>query len=233
LSASLFGKTALGGADAVREGFIEGSESTGPIYLYTSIEGQIRALADLSFTLHDYEAAASNYRLVLYDYKKDKALRHVAAASEMLAACHLLLGTEPKKQDDYLDAAYTNFLKVNQLRYAVRATLLHADLLRARGRPAEAAEKLLRVTNSDPNDLRSALVYEQAALSFLLIKSGGAHVRKYALHLVHAGHRFLKVSFFSLLGLFFLYTRSLLPLWQQKYFRDLIMILHPNLNPKP
>ena len=165
-----------------------------PIYLYNSIEGQIRALADLSFTLHDYEAAASNYRLVLSDYKKDKALRHVAAASEMLAVCHLLLGTEPKKQDEYLDAAYSNYLKVTHLRHAVRATLLHADLLQARGRPGEAAEKLLRVTISDPNDLRSALMYEQAALSFLLIKSGGAHVRKYALHLVHAGHRFLKAG---------------------------------------
>jgi hypothetical protein len=50
------------------------------------------------------------------------------------------------------------------------------------------------VTISDPNDLRSALVYEQAALSFLLIKSGGAHVRKYALHLVHAGLLFLKAG---------------------------------------
>jgi hypothetical protein len=124
LSASLFGKAALGGADAVRDGFIEGSESTGPIYLYTSIEGQIRALADLCFTLHDYEAAASNYRLVLYDYKKDKALRHVAAASEMLAACHLLLGTEPKKQDEYLDAAYSNFLKVNQVLVLILTSLI-------------------------------------------------------------------------------------------------------------
>ena len=63
-----------------------------------------------------------------------------------------------------------------------------------RNAASEAAEKLLRVTISDPNDLRSALLYEQAALSFLLVKSGGAHVRKYALHLVHAGHRFLKAG---------------------------------------
>jgi hypothetical protein len=34
-------------------------------------------------------------------------------------------------------------------------------VLRARGRASEAAEKLLRVTVSDPNDLRSAVVYEQ------------------------------------------------------------------------
>jgi hypothetical protein len=30
------------GADSSREGYVEGTEATGPIYLYTSIEGQIR-----------------------------------------------------------------------------------------------------------------------------------------------------------------------------------------------
>ena len=194
---SLFGKGALSGADTVREGFIEGSDACGPVYLYNSIEGQIRALADVSLMLHDYETALAHYKLVLSDYKRDKALRHVAAASEMAGVCHFLLGAEPKRQDEYLDAAYTNFMKHNQPRYAVRATLLHADMLRARLRPAEAAEKLLRVTVSDANDLRAALLYEQAALSFLLVAthSGGPHARKYALHLVHAGHRFLKAGY--------------------------------------
>jgi tetratricopeptide (TPR) repeat protein len=160
----------------------------------TAVAVGCRALADLLFVLHDYDAALSHYRLVLTDYKRDKALRHAAAASEMAAVCLFLQGADPKKQDDLFDAAYSNYLKYNLQRYAVRTTLLHADVLRARGRASEAAEKLLRVTISDPNDLRSALLYEQAALSFLLVKNGGAHVRKYALHLVHAGHRFLKAG---------------------------------------
>ena len=40
-------------------------------------------------------------------------------------------------------------------------------MLRARGRASEAAEKLLRVTVSDPNDLRSAVVYEQVLMQLV------------------------------------------------------------------
>jgi hypothetical protein len=45
------------------------------------------------------------------DYRKDKALRHLAAASEMAGVCHFMLGTEAKKQDECLDTAYTSYIR--------------------------------------------------------------------------------------------------------------------------
>jgi hypothetical protein len=39
---SIFGKTALASADSPREGWIEGTDASGPSYQYNSVEGQVR-----------------------------------------------------------------------------------------------------------------------------------------------------------------------------------------------
>jgi trafficking protein particle complex subunit 8 len=190
---SLFGRAGPG--EVGREGFVEGSDASGPIYLYTSIEAQIRALADLAFMLQDYDLALSHYKLVQADFKKDKAWKHLGGAMEMAALCLFMLHPDSKKQmqDELLDNAYLNYQRFNLMRLCTRVAFLHADVLKYRGKWIEAAEKLIRCTSSESADLRAALLYEQAAMCFLQVV-GRPHMRKYALHLVHAGHRYLKSS---------------------------------------
>lgn len=53
----------------------------------------------------------------------------------------------------------------------------------------EAAHQLIRMTSED-SDLRSALLLEQAAYCFLQSKM----IRKYAFHMVLAGHRYSKAA---------------------------------------
>ena len=190
---SLFGRAGPG--EVGREGFVEGSDISGPVYLYTSTEAQIRALADLAFMLQDYELAISHYKLVQADFKKDKAWKHLGGAMEMSALCLFMLHPESKKQmqDELLDNAYLNYQRFNLTRHCARVTFIHADILKFRGRWIDASEKLIRCTSSESADLRAALLYEQAAMCFLQV-TGRPHMRKYALHLVHAGHRYLKSS---------------------------------------
>ena len=61
----------------------------GEILLYesSSIESQVRLLADLLFMVHDYENASHYYSMVRSDYKSDKAWLHHASCSTMLALC--------------------------------------------------------------------------------------------------------------------------------------------------
>lgn len=73
--------------------------------------------------------------------------------------------------------------------FATRATLLSSECLKSKGLYGEAAHQLIRMTSED-SDLRSALFLEQAAYCFLHSKM----LRKYAFHMVLAGHRFSKAT---------------------------------------
>lgn len=77
--------------------------------------------------------------------------------------------------------------------YAVRATLLSLQCLQSRALHGEAARQLIRMT-SEECDLRSALLLEQAALCFLAGPPRKALPRKYAFHMVLAGHRYSKAG---------------------------------------
>lgn len=79
------------------------------------------------------------------------------------------------------------------VQYAVRATLLSVLCLTNAGLYGEAAKQLIRMTSED-SDLRSAMLLEQASLSFLSGPSARGMVRKYAFHMVLAGHRFSKAG---------------------------------------
>lgn len=73
--------------------------------------------------------------------------------------------------------------------FATRATLLSLECLRVAKLYGEAAKQLIRMTSED-SDLRSALLLEQAAYCYL--QSQPPLYRKYAFHIVLAGHRFSK-----------------------------------------
>lgn len=73
--------------------------------------------------------------------------------------------------------------------FATRATLLSVECLKSARLFNEAAKQLIRMTSGD-SDLPSALMLEQASYMFLLPQP--PHHRKYAFHIVLAGHRFSK-----------------------------------------
>lgn len=77
------------------------------------------------------------------------------------------------------------------VQFATRATLLSAECLKGNNLYGEAAHQLIRMT-SEESDLRSALLLEQAGYCFL--QSKPSMVRKYAFHMVLAGHRFSKAA---------------------------------------
>ena len=75
--------------------------------------------------------------------------------------------------------------------FATRATLLSTECLKGRSLYSEAAKQFIRMTSED-SDLRSALLLEQASYCFL--KASPQMLRKYAFHIVLAGHRFSKAG---------------------------------------
>ena len=76
--------------------------------------------------------------------------------------------------------------------FAVRATLFDALCLKSMGQFGEAAARFMRMTN-EQKDLRSALLFEQAAYCHLL-SSPMPQVRKYAFHVILAGYRYTKAG---------------------------------------
>lgn len=82
-----------------------------------------------------------------------------------------------------------SFLSNRLQEFATRATLLSVESLRAAKMYIEASKQLIRMTSMD-QDLPSALLLEQAAYSFLMAQP--PQHRKYAFHIVLAGHRFSK-----------------------------------------
>ena len=86
----------------------------------------------------------------------------------------------------------TNIFELKYFRlpqYATRATLLSMECLKAAKLYGETAKQMIRMTSED-SDLRSALMLEQAAYCFLMAQP--PQHRKYAFHIVLAGHRYSK-----------------------------------------
>lgn len=109
----------------------------------------------------------------------------------MAALAAFMNGTSSRKTYDYMEEAIVTYLNNCKLaQFATRATLLSTECLRSARLYGEAAKQLIRMTSED-SDLRSALLLEQAAQCFLLAQPQPLH-RKYAFHIVLAGHRYSK-----------------------------------------
>jgi hypothetical protein len=166
----------------------------GPRYALESIESQVRQLADLAFVFQDYNLACSNYKLIASDYKADKAQLHLASAQEMYAMCLALRGDRDTRDvQQAFDVAYHGYCKCADIPRATRVTLWAVDYLRHTN-PKEAVTVLIRASEREQKDaVRAALLYEQAAYVHLSMKPE-ARIRKYAFHLIMAGHLFHKAN---------------------------------------
>ena len=75
------------------------------------------------------------------------------------------------------------------MHFGLRASFLLGEILKERGHYRELTQLFIKMTSEDA-DLRSAVCLEQAAHSFLRVQP--SMVRKYALHLILAGHRYAR-----------------------------------------
>ncbi|XP_051160740.1 trafficking protein particle complex subunit 8 [Leptopilina boulardi] len=160
------------------------------IYTSESPELQLRRLGDLYFMFGLFGLAYQAYHNAKRDFAVDQAWLYYAGALEMAALSAFMQDEMTRKTIEYMDDAILTYLNTCKMpQFATRATLLSAECLKNRGLYSDAAKQLIRMTSED-SDLRSALLLEQAAYCFI----GPKMIRKYAFHIVIAGHRFSKAG---------------------------------------
>uniref|UniRef100_A0A1I8IKK7 Trafficking protein particle complex subunit 8 n=1 Tax=Macrostomum lignano TaxID=282301 RepID=A0A1I8IKK7_9PLAT len=164
------------------------------VYSSDAPELQLRRYADLAFLFQQYEVAHQAYQQLKKDFQADAAFLHYAGTMEMAAlSAFMQEGTSQRNYPHpYMENAIATYLQncKNQL-LATRGTFLSAEALKTKKMYAEAAVQYIKMTTED-SDLRSALLLEQAAHCYLRMRV--PHVRKFAFHLILAGHRFSKAA---------------------------------------
>ena len=205
-----------GGGGAASSAALSSSSNNNVKYRYDSIESQTRLLADTLFLMRDYEAALSSYRLVKDDYKHDKAHLHYASVQEMMVFCMYCLDpsgrdgryahdvhhsietslysyTRASDEEKESDAS-SGITRPGKAPYATRlATRLCLAISASRslcdGKHMEIAD-LLASASSHETPLGAAILLEQSSAQYY--RAG--MLRKYAFHMLMAGHMFRSAS---------------------------------------
>uniref|UniRef100_A0A8C3AI90 Trafficking protein particle complex subunit 8 n=1 Tax=Cyclopterus lumpus TaxID=8103 RepID=A0A8C3AI90_CYCLU len=114
-------------------------------------------------------------------------------SSEMAAVSAFLQAGAPRPYPaHYMDTAIQTYRDVcKNMVLAERCALLSAEILKSQVKYSDAATLLIKMTSED-SDLRSALLLEQAAHCFINMRN--PMVRKFAFHMILAGHRFSKAG---------------------------------------
>ena len=179
---------------------------------HSSPESQIRLAGDLAYMVGDFESALANFKLVHSDYKSQNALKRLASSYEAMA--HVYLATrhsrsvaEVKKDIDHAyNSAMTNLQKLeatvgqgDQQRSHIemlktRSAVEHAEALSVLGAHRDAHVPLVLASAFHASDLRSALLLERAAFSF--IRGESAMIHKFASYMVLAGARYVRAGAF-------------------------------------
>uniref|UniRef100_A0AAQ5YG53 Trafficking protein particle complex 8 n=1 Tax=Amphiprion ocellaris TaxID=80972 RepID=A0AAQ5YG53_AMPOC len=195
LSRSLFTATKkwFGGGKVPEKNISEPKSTCGLLYPPEAPELQIRKMADLCFLVQHYELAYSCYHTAKKDFLSDQAMLYAAGALEMAAVSAFLQGGAPRPYPaHYMDTAIQTYKDVcKNMVLAERCALLSAEILKSQGKYSDAATLLIKMTSED-SDLRSALLLEQAAHCFINMRN--PMVRKFAFHMILAGHRFSKAG---------------------------------------
>ncbi|KAK0133255.1 Trafficking protein particle complex subunit 8 [Merluccius polli] len=195
LSRSLFSATKkwFGGGKAPEKSISELKSTSGLLYPPEAPELQIRKMADLCFLVQHYELAYSCYHTAKKDFLSDQAMLYAAGALEMAAVSAFLQAGAPRPYPaHYMDTAIQTYRDgCKNMVLAERCALLSAEVLKSQGKYSDAATLLIKMTSED-SDLRSALLLEQAAHCFINMRN--PMVRKFAFHMILAGHRFSKAG---------------------------------------
>ncbi|XP_063155300.1 trafficking protein particle complex subunit 8 isoform X2 [Candoia aspera] len=195
LSRSLFSATKkwFTGSKVPEKSVNELKSTSGLLYSPEAPELQIRKMADLCFLVQHYELAYSCYHTAKKDFLNDQAMLYAAGALEMAAVSAFLQPGAPRPYPaHYMDTAIQTYRDIcKNMMLAERCVLLSAEILKSQTKYSEAAALLIRLTSED-SDLRSALLLEQAAHCFINMKN--PMVRKFAFHMILAGHRYSKAG---------------------------------------
>ncbi|XP_070603795.1 trafficking protein particle complex subunit 8 isoform X2 [Erythrolamprus reginae] len=195
LSRSLFSATKkwFTGGKVPEKGVNELKSTSGLLYSPEAPELQIRKMADLCFLVQHYELAYSCYHTAKKDFLNDQAMLYAAGALEMAAVSAFLQPGAPRPYPaHYMETAVQTYRDIcKNMLLAERCVLLSAEILKSQAKYSEAAALLIRLTSED-SDLRSALLLEQAAHCFINMKN--PMVRKFAFHMILAGHRYSKAG---------------------------------------
>jgi len=165
-------------------------------YELGTLESKIRQAADFALLMQDFETASSNYRIAKQDYQHDKKHALLASANELHGLC-TLLSSHGRSGTGYIEAAIQIYQSNSEIAKATRAALWAVDAFRHGNMPNAAATWLKRASEreshrSGGSQLRAALLIEQAAYMYLIPSGAGVQLRKYAFHLIMAGHIFHK-----------------------------------------
>ncbi|XP_063779722.1 trafficking protein particle complex subunit 8 isoform X3 [Pseudophryne corroboree] len=195
LSRSLFSATKkwFSGSKVPEKSINELKNTSALLYPPEAPELQIRKMADLCFLVQHYDLAYSCYHTAKKDFLSDQAMLYAAGALEMAAVSAFLQPGAPRPYPaHYMDTAIQTYRDIcKNMVLAERCVLLSAEILKSQGKYSESAALLIRLTSED-SDLRSALLLEQAAHCFINMKI--PMVRKFAFHMILAGHRFSKAG---------------------------------------
>ncbi|XP_056132281.1 trafficking protein particle complex subunit 8 isoform X2 [Lampris incognitus] len=195
LSRSLFSATKkwFGGGKVPEKSISEFKGTTGLLYPQEAPELQIRKMADLCFLVQHYELAYSCYHTAKKDFLSDQAMLYAAGALEMAAVSSFLQAGAPRPYPaHYMETAIQTYRDIcKNMVLAERCALLSAEVLKSQCKYSDAAALLIKMTSED-SDLRSALLLEQAAHCFINMRN--PMVRKFAFHMILAGHRFSKAG---------------------------------------
>ncbi|CAL1268042.1 unnamed protein product [Larinioides sclopetarius] len=155
-------------------------------------ELQVRKLGDLAFMFQLYEVAYQAYHNAKRDFNADQAWLHFAGASEMAALSVFMQNSSAHEYPmHYMESAITTYLHTCKLpELATRATFLSTECLKSKSLYSEAAIQFVRMPSEA--DLPSALCLEQAAYCYIHCKI--PKIRKFAFHIILAGHRFSKAG---------------------------------------
>ncbi|KAI8903728.1 ER-golgi trafficking TRAPP I complex 85 kDa subunit-domain-containing protein [Gorgonomyces haynaldii] len=158
-------------------------------YYYHSPEMMMRRLGDFAFMIRDYKYAQGIYDMLRKDF--DKQGRYLGGVLEMLSVSLLMQGLSSDcRRKQYMEQAIGLYEPLKPL-LAIRASMWYTDLLKDLKYYREAAQHLIKYS-ADDSDYKCALFLEQAAFCFLMCKI--PKHRKYAQHLVLAGHRYSKAG---------------------------------------
>ncbi|XP_057208656.1 trafficking protein particle complex subunit 8 isoform X5 [Triplophysa rosa] len=195
LSRSLFSATKklFGGGKVPEKSIADLKNTAGLLYPSEAPELQIRKMADLCFLVQHYELAYNCYHTAKKDFLSDQAMLYAAGSLEMAAVSAFLQSGAPRPYPaHYMETAIQTYRDVcKNMLLAERCCLLSAEISKSQAKYSEAATLLIKMTSEDC-DLRSALLLEQAAHCFINMRT--PMVRKFAFHMILAGHRFSKAG---------------------------------------
>eukprot|EP01119_Soliformovum_irregulare_P017192 TRINITY_DN5065_c0_g1_i1.p1 TRINITY_DN5065_c0_g1~~TRINITY_DN5065_c0_g1_i1.p1 ORF type:complete len:1258 (+),score=327.93 TRINITY_DN5065_c0_g1_i1:91-3864(+) len=175
----------------------------------TSVECSQKKLGDYLLMLQDYSEALNVYKNSSKDYLNDKSYKFYAASQELAGVAQYMIDPAKRDLETYFDNAYLSYVKDKQYRFAIRSTMLGAEVLKNRragytsgvmssapqvqgasmNNAAVSALLLVRAAEREEDRLTAAMLHEQSAFCFLY--SSPPQLRKFAFRIVLAGHCYL------------------------------------------